>query len=223
MLACDSIFGRGYRWRKEGGGGKSSSGSLSVFPEKERRPRGEEDEKGSIAEQRGKSRWKTRGKRGYVALALVTKGERERERERGGRQKSRQQPVERSKGVEQNPIKSVEVQLPSSRYMENIFWVKLVRPFKLSSRIARDLIVSQYPVKKGEKKKKLITEKKKICWTVKFVQRACYCVRKKILNLRWKSKGKRKGGGREKKERKKEKKYVSHCFVREPSKIFNCY
>lgn len=37
--------------------------------------------------------------------------------------------------------------------MENIFWVKLVRPFKLSSRIARDLIVSQYPVKKGEKKK----------------------------------------------------------------------
>lgn len=79
MLACDSIFGRGYRWRKEGGGGKSSSGSLSIFPEKERRPRGEEDEKGSIAEQRGKSRWKTRGKRGYVALALVTKGERETE------------------------------------------------------------------------------------------------------------------------------------------------
>lgn len=63
-------------WRRK----ERSSGSLSVFPEKERRPRGEEDEKGSIAEQRGKSRWKTRGKRGYVALALVTKGERERER-----------------------------------------------------------------------------------------------------------------------------------------------
>lgn len=162
MLACDSIFGGGWngggKEEEEGGGGKSS-GSLSVFPEKERRPRGEEDEKGSIAEQRGKSRWKTRGKRGYVALALVTEGEwvseweseREREGGRGG-QKSRQQPVERSKGVEQNPIKSVEVQLPSSRYMENIFWVKLVRPFKLvSSRIARILSSLNTRFKGGKK------------------------------------------------------------------------
>lgn len=163
-------------WRRK----ERSSGSLSVFPEKERRPRGEEDEKGSIAEQRGKSRWKTRGKRGYVALALVTKGERERARERGERgrergQKSRQQPVERSKGVEQNPIKSVEVQLPSSRYMENIFWVKLVRPFKLSSRIARTLSSLNTRLKR---KKKLITEKKKICWTVEFIQFAYLCTKK---------------------------------------------
>lgn len=160
-------------WRRK----ERSSGSLSVFPEKERRPRGEEDEKGSIAEQRGKSRWKTRGKRGYVALALVTKGERERgRREREGEgQKSRQQPVERSKGVEQNPIKSVEVQLPSSRYMENIFWVKLVRPFKLSSRIARTLSSLNTRLKR---KKKLITEKKKICWMVEFIQFAYLCTKK---------------------------------------------
>lgn len=72
-------------WRRK----ERSSGSLSVFPEKERRPRGEEDEKGSIAEQRGKSRWKTRGKRGYVALALVTKGEREREGGERGRERGK--------------------------------------------------------------------------------------------------------------------------------------
>lgn len=61
-----------------------------MFPEKERLPREEEDERGSIAVQRGKSRWKTRGKRGYVALALVTKGERERVRKSEERERERE-------------------------------------------------------------------------------------------------------------------------------------
>ena len=61
-----------------------------MFPEKERLPREEEDERGSIAVQRGKSRWKTRGKRGYVALALVTKGERERVRKSEEREREKQ-------------------------------------------------------------------------------------------------------------------------------------
>ena len=68
-----------------------------MFPEKERLPREEEDERGSIAVQRGKSRWKTRGKRGYVALALVTKGERERVRKSEEREREREREKQRAK------------------------------------------------------------------------------------------------------------------------------
>lgn len=130
-LPPESIFGATSTDATRRAEGKSAS-SLSVFPEKEGPPTAGEDERGSIAEQRGKSPMENAWKRGYVALPLVTKGERG---QKSRQRQKRRQPVERSKGVEQNPIKSVQVQLPSGRYMKNIFWVKLVRPFKLSPRI----------------------------------------------------------------------------------------
>lgn len=62
--------------------------------------------------------------------------------------------VERSKGVEQNSIKSAELRLSRWRYTKNIFWIKRVRPFECGSRTCHRHTAVRRRIKIGEAKKR---------------------------------------------------------------------
>ena len=158
VLASDSIFGGATRQQRgvERDGGKSS-GSLSVFPEKERLPRrGEEDEKGSIAEQRAKTPDGKRVENVDTLLWHSSRRVREETREKEGERRREGKSRGSSQSSDRRAWNKTQLSPSKSNFRRAVtwktfFWVKLVRPFKLSSRIANGPIVSECRLKKKKK------------------------------------------------------------------------